>query len=105
VELACRHLPEVCAAVAPYRWRRFTPQTLARRIVGALDAAGGDAVVTLAERDDPRVETLIGTLDGLPWRGYALTTLCRLLLEALDDWGVPERWLDLEPAWLLDDGG
>ncbi len=91
----------VRAALAPYPWRRLTPQMLVRRVLATVDGARPSWAVA---PDDPRVEPLLAVVSGLPWRALRLDALCRLLLAALDDWQVRDAFLDLELSWLLDEG-
>jgi hypothetical protein len=79
---------------------------LVRLVLGAADRAGRSSQTVTADpvpRGDPRVEALVGYLDGRPWRGLAIGELCRRLLEQLDDWELRDRCLDLEIAWMLDE--
>ena len=86
----------MCAALAPYAWRRFTPELLARvalaagdrrRLETALTAMGGAAVgpwdrLEPTERDDVRVAPLVAFLTNHPWTELRLPTLCRDLAAA-----------------------
>jgi hypothetical protein len=104
---AQRRLDSVCGALQPYGWHRLTPEMLVRRVVGAADRAGRSDQPVTAEavpRDDPRVEPLVRYLGGTAWRALTVGELCRRLLEALDHWELRDRCLDLEIAWLLDEG-
>jgi hypothetical protein len=89
----------VSAALAPYPWRSFTPEQVARRAVAARDrhaladllqAVAGGAVgpwedLEPADRDDPRVTVLVVLLASHPWRAFSLHTLCRHVVALLHD--------------------
>ncbi|MGZ5416925.1 MAG: hypothetical protein ACXWDI_07075 [Nocardioides sp.] len=83
----------MCAALAPYAWRRFTPELLARVALAALDrrrletalaAMEGAAIgrwnrLEPAERDDVRVAPLADFLTNHRWTELRLPALCRVL--------------------------
>jgi hypothetical protein len=91
---------EIAAQLAPYPWRDFTEQMLARRVVGAVDRvrvtafladlAGTDIgpvdPLEPAEPGDERVDVLTQVLRDRRWRGLALDRLSEVLLAALDGW-------------------
>jgi hypothetical protein len=107
----------VCSVLAPYEWRAFTPEMLARRVLGAvdqlavlevIDAAEGGSVRELAgvdpvDRADVRVEPLVAVMTVLRWRDVQLPRLTQLLLDALDQWWVRRDAVDLVIARLLDE--
>ena len=86
----------ICAALAPYAWRRFTPELLARvalaagdrrRLEAALGAVDGAAIghwdrLEPADRDDVRVAPLVAFLTNHRWTELRLPTLCRDLAAA-----------------------
>jgi hypothetical protein len=81
----------MCAALAPYAWRRFTPELLVRvalaagdrcRLETALAGLEGAAVgqwdrLEPTERDDVRVAPLVGFLTDRRWTASRLPALCR----------------------------
>ncbi|MGH3505592.1 MAG: hypothetical protein ACRDO2_00135 [Nocardioidaceae bacterium] len=87
----------MCAALAPYPWRRFTPELLARFALAVSDRHGleeglltvqGAAVgrwdrLMPVERDDPRVPRLVEFLTSHRWTELSLPALCRSLFGVL----------------------
>ena len=85
------------AAIAPYPWRRFTPELVARLTLAAHDrhhlqqalAAVPGATVGAWERlepvarEDTRAAAVVHVLKAHPWAGLSLPTLCRRLSDAL----------------------
>lgn len=102
METALARVTAASAALAPYPWRRLTPQTIVRRVLATVDDAVCPSWTVAA--DDPRVDPLLAVVSGVQWRALRLDALCRLLLAALDDWRVDDAFLDLELTWLLDEG-
>jgi hypothetical protein len=86
-----------CAALAPYPWRSFTPELIARLVLAASDreslqrvlvALPGAAVgpwerLVPAGADDPRLAPLVEFLVSHHWVGLRPATLCRNLLGVL----------------------
>ena len=107
----------VCAALEPYEWRSFTPQLLARCVLGALDrhrvidlivdvsgaATGDPGPVEPAEREDVRVDVLVDFLTGHRWRTLTLAAVSEHLVTELCRWCRQRRHLDAELRRLLDD--
>lgn len=102
VEMAPARVAAARAALAPYPWRRLTPQMMVRRVLATVDGAVCPSW-TVAP-DDPRIDPLLAVVSGVQWRALSVDALCRLLLAALDDWRVRDVFLDLELIWLLDEG-
>jgi hypothetical protein len=89
----------LCAALAPYNWRRFTPEWLARRALSAYDRHGlaellgtvpGAEIGSwpppgLADADDPRLSVLVKFLGSHQWTRLTLRTLCDRLLKVLGE--------------------
>jgi hypothetical protein len=112
-----RRVAAVCASLEPYEWRNFTPQMLARYVLGVLDhhqvldlvqgvpgAAAGDAgPVKPVERGDVRVEVLVDFLIRHRWRTLTLAALIRHLINELGTWSRRRLWVDVELGRLLDD--
>ena len=87
----------VCAALAPYSWRGFTPERLARLVLAAHDrhaladvlgaVAGADvgpwAPPEPADADDPRLPALVDFLASHQWTRLTLRGLCDRLLAVL----------------------
>jgi hypothetical protein len=87
----------LCAALAPYPWRRFTPELLARLALAARDRqelaavlseVQGAAVGTWerlepAERTDARVPRVVDFLADLRWAETSLLATCRNLVGVL----------------------
>jgi hypothetical protein len=87
----------VCAALAPYTWRKFTPERLARLVLAAhdrhvlaemLDAVAGAEVGPWApteptDADDPRLPALVEFLAAHRWTELTLRSLCVRLLAVL----------------------
>jgi hypothetical protein len=85
------------AALAPYPWRRFTPELLARfalaardrqELAAALSEVQGAAVGTWerlepAERADARVPGIVELLADLRWAETSLVATCRDLVHVL----------------------
>jgi hypothetical protein len=73
---------------------------LARRAVAAVDryvvldflhdlpgtVIGPIEAVEPAEADDPRVDVMVGALEGRPWRGWSLARLCSTVTSTLEVW-------------------
>ena len=97
-------LAAVRAALEPYPWRRFTREMLLRRVLGAVDRASGRGTASPVARDDRRVEELARFLATHQWRALTVSELCQRLLDALDDWEARDCCIDLELAWLLEEG-
>lgn len=88
----------ICAALAPYPWRSFTPEMLTRAVLAASDRQGirellssvpGVAVgpweeVSFSDRGDVRVKDLVEFLMSHRWSDLSLSGLCRELLARLD---------------------
>lgn len=89
----------VYAALAPYAWRSFTPERLARLVLAAhdrhgladlLDAVAGAEVGPWAQpepadADDPRLPALVGFLASHRWTQLTLRSLCDRLLAVLHE--------------------
>ncbi len=87
----------LCAALAPYPWRQFTPELLARftlaardrrELAAALSEVQGAAVGTWerlepAERADARVSRIVEVLADLRWAETSLLATCRNLVGVL----------------------
>jgi len=87
----------VAAALAPYAWRDFTPEMVARLVVAANDrenlrrtldsvvgaTAGRWEHLVPAAADDPRLAPLLTFLTSHRWTGLKLPALCRSLLDVL----------------------
>jgi hypothetical protein len=113
-----RRVAAVCASLEPYEWRSFTPQMLARYVLGVLDhhrvlelvagvpgvAVGDLGPVKPVERGDVRVEVLVDFLIRHRWRTLTLTALIRHLLIELGTWSRRRQWVDAELGRLLDGG-
>ena len=115
------HDPRVaaaCAALGPYPWRGFTPEMLARRVLGATDRYGVTRLLATlpgagegpwgpvepVEREDPRVDLLLELLASHRWTQLTLTGLCTRLVGVLDEWRERRQWLEIERTWSLDEG-
>jgi len=112
-----RRVAAVCAALEPYEWRSFTPQLLARCVLGALDrhrvidlivdvsgaATGDPGPVEPAEREDARFDVLVDFLTGHRWRTLTLAAVSEHLLTELGRWCRQRQRLDAELGRLLDD--
>ena len=86
----------LCSALAPYPWRRFTPELLARfalavrdrqELAAVLSGLDGTAVGTWerlepAERTDARVPRIVASLD-IRWAELSLPAMCRSLAGVL----------------------
>jgi hypothetical protein len=89
----------VCAALAPYSWRNFTPERLARLVLAAHDrhalmgvlgaVAGADvgpwAPPEPADATDPRLPALVEFLSSHRWTELTLRNLCVRLLAVLHE--------------------
>lgn len=87
----------VAATLAPYAWRDFTPEMIARFVVAASDreslrrtlgSMAGATVgrwerLTPAASDDPRLAPLLAFLASHRWTDLRLPALCRNLLDIL----------------------
>lgn len=87
----------LCAALAPYNWRRFTPEWLARRVLAAYDRHGLAELLgsvpgaevgpwpqpVVADVDDPRLPPLVEFLGSHQWTRLTLRALCDRLLTVL----------------------
>jgi len=87
----------LCAALAPYPWRRFTPELLARfalaardrqELAAVLSEVQGAAVGTWerlepTERSDARVPRIVEFLADLRWAELSLLAMCRNLVGVL----------------------
>jgi hypothetical protein len=87
----------VAATLAPYAWRDFTPELIARLVVAASDreclrrtlgTVAGTTVgrwdrLTPAAPDDPRLVPLLTFLASHRWTELRLPALCRTLLDVL----------------------
>src|SRR3954467_15115223 len=96
------------AALTPYAWREFSARMVARRVLGALDAyavldflsdvegidLGTAETIELTEAGDPRVEALVGGLEGEHWRSSSLVGLATGLVTSLERWYVARGVLD-----------
>jgi hypothetical protein len=108
----------VSRALRPQSWRSFTPETLARHALGALDrhlitdllasvpgVQADDAPEgTPADRDDERVPLLAEFLAARHWRTFTVVGVSRHLVSALETWWRERQWLDLESHWSRDNG-
>jgi hypothetical protein len=106
----------VAAALAPYAWREFTDDMLARRAVSAMDRhtvvtflsglpgaeIGGSDALEPAEAGDARVAALAGVLDDQHWRERSLTRLCMDLSSAVAEWHVMRDSPGGHDLWRLD---
>jgi hypothetical protein len=91
----------VCAALAPYGWRSFTPERLARLVLAAYDRQGlAELLRTVsgaevgpwsqpeqADADDPRLPALVAFLAVHAWTRLTLPALCDRLLAVLHEAG------------------
>lgn len=89
----------LCAALAPYNWRRFTPEWLARRVLAAYDRHGLAQLLgtvpgteigpwpqpVVADADDPRLSALVKFLGSHQWTRLTLRALCDRLLKFLGE--------------------
>jgi hypothetical protein len=112
-----RLVAAVCASLEPYEWRNFTPQMLARYVLGVVDhlrvldlvgdvpgvAVGDPWPVRPVEPGDVRVEVLVDFLILHRWRTLTLAALIRHLFNELGGWCRRRRWVDAELGRLLDD--
>jgi hypothetical protein len=112
-----RQVAAVCAALEPYEWRSFTPQLLARCVLGALDrhrvldlvadvsgaATGDPGPVEPAERGDVRVEVLVDFLTDHRWRTLTLAAVGGHLLNELGRWCRQRQRLGAQLGRLRDD--
>jgi hypothetical protein len=87
----------LCAALAPYPWRHFTPELLARfalavrdrqELAAVLSEVPGAVVGTWqrlepAERSDARVPRIVELLAAVRWAELSLPATCRNLAGAL----------------------
>ena len=87
----------LCEALAPYSWRRFTPELLVRfalavrdrqELTAVLSGLRGAAVGTWdrlepADRSDARVARLVDLLADLRWAEASLRATCGTLAAAL----------------------
>lgn len=87
----------LCEALAPYSWRRFTPEMLARfalaardrkELAAALAKVQGAAIGTWqrlepAERADARVPRIVESLADVRWAQTSLLATCRNLVGVL----------------------
>ena len=87
----------MCAALAPYSWRRFTPDLLARMALAARDRRSLESLLRAVEGarvgewepleaaapDDARVARIVEFLACHRWTELRLPTLCRSLLGVL----------------------
>lgn len=94
-----RRVAAACAALGPYRWRGFTPEMLARRVLAATDRDGITRLLATVpgartgpwgqvepvDREDPRVAPLTGFLASHGWTHLTLTGLCTRLVGVLDE--------------------
>ena len=83
-------------ALAPYPWRHFTPELVARLVVAAHDrvdlgdllgavpgtTVGPWARLVPAAPEDPRLAPLLACLARHRWKRLRLGALCRTLVEA-----------------------
>jgi hypothetical protein len=107
----------VAAALAPFPWREFTDDVLARRAVAAMDRhtvaaflsglAGteiGDAgALEPAEADDARVAALVEVLAPQQWRDRSLIPLCMELSAVVASWLAARDSADGEDLRRFDD--
>ena len=101
--------------LAPYAWREFTERMVARRVVGAVDRLhvlgflsglpGTDVgmvdAVDPVDPSDERVDALVCSLDGQPWRGWSLARLCTDLVSSLEAWQTARDSFDSDLRRLL----
>jgi hypothetical protein len=87
----------LCAALAPYPWRHFTPELLTRFALAAYDrqelatvlaevqgaAVGSWERLEPAERADVRVPRVVELLANLRWAELSLSAMCRDLVGVL----------------------
>lgn len=87
----------LCAALAPYPWRRFTPELLARFALAARDRQELAAVLSEVQgaavgtwwrlepsaRADARVPRVVEFLADLRWAELSLLAMCRNLVGVL----------------------
>lgn len=87
----------VCAALAPYSWRSFTPERLAAWVLAVSDRQGlVDVLAAVPDADigswaqpepadahDPRLPALLGFLASHRWTEFTLHNLCGRLLTVL----------------------
>jgi hypothetical protein len=87
----------LCEALAPYYWRRFTPDLLARFALAVRDrqeltallsalqgaAVGGWERLEPAERSDVRILRIVRFLADLRWAESSLLATCGMLAGAL----------------------
>ena len=111
-----REVAAVCAALEPYQWRSFTPDLVARCVLGALDRRrvldllaevpgseiGDPCREGPVERGDVRAEVLVEFLTSHRWQGLTLAAVCSQLLNELDAWWSRRQWLEAELARLVD---
>ena len=109
----------VCAALEPFAWRRFTPDMLARCLLGALDSRRVQELVAgvpgarawdagplqPADRGDARADVVVEFLAGTRWRSLTLSALCRQVLQVLADEHLQRAWLRLQLHDLTDGAG
>lgn len=88
----------VCAALAPYPWRRLTPELVARIVLAARDrqrlqaalaavpgaSVGSWTALEPAPRDDARAAPLVEFLVSHRWTELSLPAVCRSLCHILD---------------------
>ena len=106
------------AVLAPYGWRRFTPEMLARWAIAAVDGHelhallarltghvyGPGDVVEPASPDDVRVGPLVEVMSERNWRGLTLERVAAKLVSALDGWQAKCDEFDAALEQLLEDG-
>jgi hypothetical protein len=112
-----RLVAAVCASLEPYEWRNFTPQMLARYVLGVVDhlrvldlvgdvpgvAVGDPWPVRPVEPGDVRVEVLVDFLIRHRWRTLTLAAVIRHLFNELGGWCLRRQWVGAELGRLLDD--
>jgi hypothetical protein len=106
----------VSRALRPRPWRTFTPETLVRHALGALDhhrvmellgtvpgvRTEDVSAATPAERADQRVPMLVEFLATCHWRTFTVVGVSRHLVSVLDTSWREREWLDLEAHWQRD---
>ncbi len=92
-------LAALCQTLSRYPWRSFTPQLLARLVLGQWDRHAVELLVAgvpgaspgvwrevePAPADDPRTGGLVAFLTARSWKHLSVSTVGRQLLGLLDD--------------------
>ncbi|MER5436548.1 hypothetical protein [Streptomyces sp. NPDC002588] len=93
----------VTEALAPYAWRKLTPEAVSRRALAAVDPHRIDGAEGVA-REDERVVVLSDFLAGCPWRSLTTAGLSLRLVSVLDAWRQDSQWLEIQLHWSHQDG-